>query len=342
MSAITNNVVSPRVSTGSTKERRLINFATGKHDLLPDHTAWLDQLLRDTPPTREFFVDIYGYASRLGDLTKNRQLGYDRANEVARYLVAHDPKYELRIRHFLTFGSEEPGYNPASDSDNDGFERAAEVHYNLDRPPNKKKGEEKKPPPRLTGMKWSCAAYLGLNMNILLVAQLGIGIFKFRNDETMQTHTYVAPLFGIGFGKNILDALSKLREAGKLVGKAGEIASKILNLIEGNPALLVDPRALARAIGRTVLTGASLGDWTDFTKCDVFIPLTFNKIDGATVAGGQGTGGVYQAQSVFVYGWDTKHEPIGTKNFLKFSGGSWQVQVPGLSVGATGGPLLML
>lgn len=166
-----NDTVDPFTPLDTTFEKRLINFETGKHTLQDGHKKWLDFVLGRTPATREFFCDIYGYASKLGKTAGNTTLSYDRANEVAKYLEQHDAEYTTRIRAFEAVGDHDPRYK-ADLGDNDGRWRAVEVHVNFDRPPPPKPHIRPIPRPE-THMKWSVCGYFSLNITVEVAGQVG-------------------------------------------------------------------------------------------------------------------------------------------------------------------------
>ena len=342
-----DNTTVPYSPSDADFQRRLINFETGRHELLPDHAGWLNDLLKATPATREFHCHVYGYASKLGDTTKNETLSFNRASSVARYLEERDPKYTTRIETFRAFGENDPNY-VAGASDNDGRWRAVEVHVKFDRPPVIKPGTIKIPPKNTrTKMRWSVSGYFELNASIMHVAQFGIGLFKFRDDETKITRTYLAPMVGLGGGIDILKIIGALRGlVDKKLPKWAHLEATLTRIMK-NPALLANPYAVLKEIGTALLTGAGLQDWTDFTRCDVYHPLTHNTLNGQSIGNISGTGGLYQAQKIIVYGkvWYTEasgKRMFGTRDLLSASSKDWVAQVPALSAGAVGGPLILL
>jgi hypothetical protein len=79
----------------------------------------------------------------------------------------------------------------------------------------------------------------------------------------------------------------------------------------------------------------------------VYIPLSFHLLDGQTIANASVTPGMYQAQRIWVYGKANYPEQSGKTFFrsgdlLSADTAGWQAQVPGISAGFVGGPLLLL
>lgn len=340
------DTMEPLRKTDADLQRRLINFQTGSSQMRPGHTQWLDTLLRSTPATREFHCHIYGFASKLGSTASNETLALDRVREVARYLEAGDPKYTTRIETYDPIGELDPTYI-AGERDDDARWRAVEVHVKLDRPPRVKPGAKKIPGPARTNMKWSISGYFNLMASVWHVAQFGIGLFKFRNDETSEVRTYLSPMAGAGGGYDVLKLLKWLKAIGdKKLPKWAHL-DHLVEKIMSDTRLLSDPGAVLKEIGREILTGIEQQDWTDFTKCEVYQPLSFNKLHGKAIGNVSGTPGVYQLQKIFVYGqvWYVEKsgkKMFGTRNLLSANSAGWVAQVPALAGGAVGGPLLLL
>src|SRR5690349_13170344 len=166
----------PRLQTTALRKTRLIDFETGKPDLQPEHRAWLDDTVNFLPKTREFWIDVFGYASKLGfrgaggaegSHTLNQTLSFNRASEVVRYLEKRNALVTSRVRRFLARGDEE-AKGPAGDDSPE--ERAVEVHvYLAESPPTPPPGVEEEPP--CPGgkrfLKWSVATPFGVTGNVL-------------------------------------------------------------------------------------------------------------------------------------------------------------------------------
>jgi outer membrane protein OmpA-like peptidoglycan-associated protein len=70
--------------------REEVNFATGKWDLSPESEASLTALAdRLKTANKNVFLEVQGHADPRGGKQANRQLGRERAAEVARFLHSH-------------------------------------------------------------------------------------------------------------------------------------------------------------------------------------------------------------------------------------------------------------
>jgi len=102
---------------------RLCNFVTAKADLLASHKAWLDANIR--PVVMKLngpWVDLFGYASRLGDPIYNQTLSEQRCRAVK----AHIASYRSDIQFPVEFGKGE-GESEGGEDDNSGYWRAVSV-----------------------------------------------------------------------------------------------------------------------------------------------------------------------------------------------------------------------
>ena len=116
---------------------RLCNFPTGKAILLPAHISWLDsvvpRLLRDLPDP---WVDLYGFASHLGNHAFNKRLSVDRCEAVRKHIESYGLKVSFPVEH--GFGDNR---SAGTATDNSGAWRAVEVYVFGTMPPPK-------PPPK--------------------------------------------------------------------------------------------------------------------------------------------------------------------------------------------------
>jgi hypothetical protein len=120
---------------------RLCNFKTGYFDLLPDHKVWLDhtvgRVLWDLKGT---WVDLVGYASKLGNADFNKQLSARRVEEVKKYIGTL--KKDVNFQQETALGEEMSGDDESND---DGYFRAVEVFvYGFAPPPLRPRLEGKK------------------------------------------------------------------------------------------------------------------------------------------------------------------------------------------------------
>lgn len=110
---------------------RLINFATGKSVLQEGHRRWLQEKVVPAILARpNAWLDLYGYASKLGNVAFNLTLSQSRAEAakklIAPLLVLRGRSIEGMVKLDRGFGEDAPGY-VAKESDNAGYWRAAEV-----------------------------------------------------------------------------------------------------------------------------------------------------------------------------------------------------------------------
>jgi hypothetical protein len=112
---------------------RLCNFPTGRAMLLPAHIAWLDnvvaRLLRSLPDP---WVDLYGYASHLGNHAFNKRLSDDRWEAVRKHIKTYGVKVSFPDER--GFGDTR---STGTATDNSGAWRAVEVFVFGAMPPPK-------------------------------------------------------------------------------------------------------------------------------------------------------------------------------------------------------------
>jgi hypothetical protein len=196
-----------REPSDAVRKKRLVDFNTGKADLQPEHTDWLDETLRFLPAKREFWIWVYGYASKRGfhgerdpnrNEGRNTTLSIDRANAVVGYLEARNRLITPRVRRFIARGNKSY-VAPAGDDSPE--ERAVEVHIFLDEePPIPPDLEE---PPCYGGKryrKWAIATPFGITGTALpglLVAAANIVVFR-RLEGPQVDRAYMAPALGPG------------------------------------------------------------------------------------------------------------------------------------------------
>src|SRR4051794_40840830 len=66
---------------------RLCNIPTGTARLLDAHKMWLDKVGKEiVRASSNPWIDIYGYASHLGNHSSNKKLSDDRCDAVMRYI----------------------------------------------------------------------------------------------------------------------------------------------------------------------------------------------------------------------------------------------------------------
>jgi hypothetical protein len=112
---------------------RLCNIPTGKTTLLDSHKTWLDGVGKDIiAKSPNPWVDLFGYASHLGNPTSNQKLSNERCDEVMRFLQSYNSR---------TGFPQEFGYGDSRSSggrrDDDGHWRAVEVYVYGSMPPGR-------------------------------------------------------------------------------------------------------------------------------------------------------------------------------------------------------------
>lgn len=195
-----------REPSDAVRKKRLVDFNTGKADLQPEHTDWLDETLRFLPAKREFWIWVYGYASKRGfhgerdpnrNEERNTTLSFDRANAVVGYLEARNRLITPRVRRFIARGNKSYGAPAGDDSPE---ERAVEVHIFLDEePPIPPELEE---PPCSGGKryrKWAIATPYGISGNVIPAVVGASNVVVFRRLEGPQVErAYLGPAIGLG------------------------------------------------------------------------------------------------------------------------------------------------
>jgi hypothetical protein len=103
---------------------RLCNFVTARAELLQSHERWLDAAI--APVVKSFqnpYVNIIGYASRLGDAKANADLSRRRCESVKRRIATYSTKVIFPLE--MGKGEAESG---SVERDNDGYWRAVDVY----------------------------------------------------------------------------------------------------------------------------------------------------------------------------------------------------------------------
>jgi hypothetical protein len=110
---------------------RLCNFPTGKSNMLASHRAFLDKEV--APVIRGMqgpWVDMFGYASRLGSASFNQQLSEQRIAEIRKHIATYAKNVNFQIQ--TGFGESQSGPKETDDS---GYYRAVEVYVYASKPP---------------------------------------------------------------------------------------------------------------------------------------------------------------------------------------------------------------
>jgi hypothetical protein len=121
---------------------RLCNFKTAQADLLQDHKTWIDQTVGPIISSMQgTWVDLIGYASKLGDPQYNKGLSGRRVDAVRDYIATW--RKGINFQKEVALGEEQ---STGDESNNDGYFRAVEVFvYGFAPPPLRPRLEKKKP-----------------------------------------------------------------------------------------------------------------------------------------------------------------------------------------------------
>lgn len=110
---------------------RLCNFPTGRADLLRAHIDFLDKEVATVIRGMQGpWVDLFGYASRVGDAAFNMALSEHRINAVKQRISRYANQVNFQIQKGL--GETESGPN---ERDNSGIWRAVDVYVYAHKPP---------------------------------------------------------------------------------------------------------------------------------------------------------------------------------------------------------------
>jgi hypothetical protein len=120
---------------------RLCNIPTGLTVLLPEHKQWLDHVVGPILWRLDgIWVDLIGYASKLGSSESNMVLSANRVAEVRKYI--NQLKAGTNFQQATALGEEE---STGDENNNDGYFRAVEVYvYGFNPGPLAPRAEAKK------------------------------------------------------------------------------------------------------------------------------------------------------------------------------------------------------
>ena len=124
-----------RISGTSAKAAaRLCNFETGKSYLLLAHQEYLDNEVRTViQKMQQPWVDLFAYASRIGDAGFNMALSNQRMNAAKTRIAEYSSRIDFRT--LTAHGESQSGSN---ERNNDGYYRAVEVYVYAEKPPTPK------------------------------------------------------------------------------------------------------------------------------------------------------------------------------------------------------------
>jgi hypothetical protein len=133
---ITQDEPKPRAAS------RLCNFPTGQADLLQDHKGWIDGTVGPIITNMQgTWVDLVGYASKLGNAAANQRLSERRVEAVRNYISTW--KKGINFQKEIGRGEED---SLGDETNDDGYFRAVEVYvFGFAPPPLRPRIEAKKP-----------------------------------------------------------------------------------------------------------------------------------------------------------------------------------------------------
>lgn len=199
--AVARQVVEPLLPSNAFLKGRMIDFDTGSAQLEEQHKTWLREKILIARTNSMYRIRLVGYASKLGDATKNEMLSYARMDTVLKFLQSIDNRAMDRIETFSAVG--EAGYE-AAESDNSATWRAVEVHIFIGDIPPPPPPPHVKPVPRkvvpLPGGErfdeWSVATPGGAFISAVVGG--GFNIFFVNNKKRNETRGYIQPVAGVG------------------------------------------------------------------------------------------------------------------------------------------------
>jgi hypothetical protein len=125
--------VQPITGTSALAAARLCNFHTGHASLLHSHIAWLDSAVKPLATgLPNPWVDLIGFASRLGNHTFNQKLSFERCEAIRKRVLTYGGSVSFPIE----WGK---GDSESVGPLNDGYWRAVEVYVYGFKPPPKPK-----------------------------------------------------------------------------------------------------------------------------------------------------------------------------------------------------------
>lgn len=287
--AVANQVVDPILRSNAFLKGRLIDFDTGSAQLEDQHKTWLRQKITIARVNSMYRIRLVGYASKLGDATKNETLSYMRMDNVLKFLQSIDNRAMDRVETFRAVG--ETAYQ-ARESDDSAEWRAVEVHIFIGDIPPPPPPPNVKPVPRkvepLPGgerfTKWEVASPGGV-----FVAEVvggGFNIFIIRNTKLDEMRAYIQPILGVGASLS----LSGLKAAWNIV--------------------------------QQIATGAQFSA-PDFTAVTTSHPVTWEEMEASLVRVSSAGAGIIKGAALAIITFTAagvwQYGPSGTP--LKLSGG---------------------
>jgi hypothetical protein len=340
---------------------KLCNIPTGTTTLLPAHKVWLDGVIEDViKKSPNPWVDLFGYASHLGDRISNKKLSDRRCDAVMQYIQASAP-------HCLF--PQEFGFGDAKSTggrlDDDGEWRAVEVYVYGSVPP----GKVPRPPVALPVPKeWYVTSLSGQTISAIVAlgftAIMGSITFEKPNgDKYTGAIGMIGPSIGLSYVPNIggllgkvpgvaglfsrFPTLSKFLAADGLLSSWVDAQWKVLAVL--GPRVTNAMEALAKGIsgGASSWPSAAIGlvygsRGRELNKIDFSGPCLCYAVTGTVAVGGFGT-------YVLFFGldphWKPWNDPVALVDLMQLEGkakgvaviaaASASLQFPGLGAGAT-------
>lgn len=219
---IARQVIPPFRASKALLQARLIDFDTGSAELEEQHKSFLREAINRAKTNSGFHIQIFGFASRLGDAGANERLSRARMQSVFNFLKLHDGRVLNSIAMFEAFGESQSGGGERDDSPE--F-RAVEVHIFIGEippidPPGRKKVEPPNTPKLPGGPRsgfWAVAAPGGATFTVgpsigplTAGATFGANFFHVRNELTKEVRRYATVALGPGVSLGIPSGIKSL------------------------------------------------------------------------------------------------------------------------------------
>ncbi|MCC7306555.1 MAG: OmpA family protein [Acidobacteria bacterium] len=202
-----------------------MDFDTGHAELETQHKTFLTEAINRAKTNSAFHIRIYGFASHLGDIVKNKKLSLARMQSVYNFLKNQDGRVLNSIQMWEPLGESK---SPGGENDDSPEFRAVEVHIFIgDMPPIDPPGKKKVDPPNKPVLpggprsgRWSVAAPGGATFTIgpsvgpvTVGGTIGANFFFVRNELTHEVRKYAALALGFGVSLGIPVPFKSLQNA---------------------------------------------------------------------------------------------------------------------------------
>lgn len=245
---------------------RLCNFATGRAELLQAHVDFLDKEVAGVIRNMQGpWVDLFGYASRVGDARFNMTLSEQRISSIKQRISRYATLVNFQIQK--GFGETQSGPN---ERDNSGYWRAVEVYVYAHRPP------PPKPVPPIASTQFEIRVVGGGSMSAVI--QADDYIFQIVDLARSKTAFYFYTGVGVGLSIPKIPGPGSMTYAGPPT-KFGTSRSAELHMFNSRAVLSQEPGA---TIGRLSIDGAlglRMTGVSDFAGRIFTVPITI-KIEG--------------------------------------------------------------